>query len=498
MRKLLSALLLLSLSVPADAARIVAPLVQPGGFTLAPAAASQAGLLRGMEAHLSAAQSLLNPASTLPALSALPVLPALSFSAGASEQPAQVRSAAEYLSRQALAATAPQPESAAAARLVGAALANPVLRAETAEILRASGEDGRRVAERLEQAAQAVAGRADLAQLSRDMASGAGARDAGRLIAELFDGRSLSGLGEDMPLEAFVGYAARRFGAGREAPVAALARSGASIEAMPGDSDLSGRVELSPLTNPEREAAVYDLFRQAGASEAEIISQDIGRGSHNFMVVKKGRTDRVVVVGGHHDKVHQGAGTIDNWTGATMVISLYQAMKDLDTEATYVFMTFGREEEGLVGSQKYVASLTRQQIAKIDAMLNLDTMAVDGTFSWRNKSDRVLLDMFAKLAKAKGLDLKEVSFSGGDSDQTSFRRAGIPGGMLYGASEDVIWDIIHSENDTFARFSFKHYKNAFLLALETLKHLDVNRARPAGFWGWLAGLPGRWAAQLLG
>lgn len=46
-------------------------------------------------------------------------------------------------------------------------------------------------------------------------------------------------------------------------------------------------------------------------------------------------------------KERRGHGTIDNWTGATMAVNLYQAMQDADTEATYIFMAFGRENDGL-------------------------------------------------------------------------------------------------------------------------------------------------------
>ena len=66
---------------------------------------------------------------------------------------------------------------------------------------------------------------------------------------------------------------------------------------------------------------------------------------------------------------------------------------------------------------------------------------------------------------------------GGDSDSSSFRRAGIPAMTVLGASRDVIWDIIHSENDTIAHFSVFHYRNAFLLTLALIKKLDLEPAR---------------------
>ncbi|OGR92520.1 MAG: hypothetical protein A2V88_05715 [Elusimicrobia bacterium RBG_16_66_12] len=249
---------------------------------------------------------------------------------------------------------------------------------------------------------------------------------------------------------------------------------------LPTDKELYDRMARSPLTNAEREKAVIELFKLGGAKPEEIVVQDVGRGQNNIFVVKKGRTDRVIVVGGHHDKVSRGAGTIDNWTGATLVANLYQALRDQDSEATIVFITFGREEDGLVGSERYLQTLSKAQRAKIDAMVNLDTLAVDGTFSWKNNSTRALLDRIKTVAAAARRDLKEATLSGGDADSSTFRQAGIPAMTLFGASQDVIFDIIHSENDTMAAFSLDHYRNAYLLTIELLKSLDREKLGPVG------------------
>lgn len=249
---------------------------------------------------------------------------------------------------------------------------------------------------------------------------------------------------------------------------------------LPTDQELYDRMARSPLTNAEREKVTIELFKLGGAKPEEIVVQDIGRGQNNIMVVKKGRTDRVIVLGGHHDKVREGAGTIDNWTGATLVTNLHQALRGQDTDATIVFISFGREEDGLIGSERYLETLSRDQAGKIDAMVNLDTLAVDGTFSWKNNSTRALLDRVKAVAAASKRDLAEAYLSGGDADSSTFRHAGIPAITIFGASQDVIFDIIHSERDTMAAFNLDHYRNAFLLTLELLKSLDREKLGPVG------------------
>lgn len=280
-------------------------------------------------------------------------------------------------------------------------------------------------------------------------------------------------------------------------------------EGVPTDGEMNSKMELSPLTNPEREAAVIELFKAAGANPEEIIRQDAGRGRSNYYVVKKGTkkpgllpqlrrvaytaafaalsfvtgqhlvspAERIVIVGAHHDKVSEGRGTIDNWTGSTMMINLYQAMRDVDTEATFVFIAFAREEEGLLGSEAYLKSLSAADRKKVDAMVNLDTLGVDGTYSWKNNSSRSLLDLIAAVAKKGSYALTEALLNGGDADSSTFLHAGIPAMTVYGASEEVIFDIIHSERDNMTAFNLPHYKNAYLLTLALLKALDLAPVR---------------------
>jgi hypothetical protein len=301
--------------------------------------------------------------------------------------------------------------------------------------------------------------------------------EAAAALTLAFDGRMIA---PSAPVEAapssltpeqFALEGRRRFEAVRRAEKPSKVQP----EEVATDEEMRGRLDRLPGTNPEREKYVIDLFKLAGAKPEDIVLQDIGHGKHNIMVVKKGKTDRVIVVGGHHDKVEAGMGAIDNGTGSTMVANLYQALHDQQTDATIVFVAFGREEEGLLGSEAYLRSLTDAQKSKIDAMVNLDTLGVDGTFSWKNNSTRALLDRVKSVAAATHRDLAEAHLDGGDADSSSFRGAGIPAITIYGASEDVIFDIIHTDRDTMGAFDLGHYKNAYLLVLDLVKSLDEKK-----------------------
>lgn len=309
-------------------------------------------------------------------------------------------------------------------------------------------------------------------------------RGEAEALSAAFDGFKTVSSGDGvlaaaMPAPEAFALKARRLFAKLRRTEAALATEARSLPqgATATDGEIDERLRNLPTTNPERQKYMIELFKLAGAKTSDIVLQDAGRGHNNIVVVKKGRTDRVIVVGGHYDKVSVGRGTIDNGTGSTLVANLYQVLHDVVTDATIVFVAFAREEEGLIGSKAYVRSLTQAQRAKVDAMINLDTLAVNGTFSWKNNSTRALLDRFNQVS-GKGHAVAEASLNGGDADSSTFRDAGIPAVTIFGASQDVIFGKIHSENDNMSAFNLKEYKNAYMLTLAALRSLDQTPLRP--------------------
>jgi Zn-dependent M28 family amino/carboxypeptidase len=86
-----------------------------------------------------------------------------------------------------------------------------------------------------------------------------------------------------------------------------------------------------------------------------------------------GTSDRVIIVGAHFDPISAGDGVVDNWSGASLLPSLYQSTKVDPHKHTYIFIGFADEEKGEVGSRFYARQLTTQQVSTTDAMVNMDT-----------------------------------------------------------------------------------------------------------------------------
>lgn len=248
------------------------------------------------------------------------------------------------------------------------------------------------------------------------------------------------------------------------------------------DAELLDELKSAPRDNVERVERLVALYEQAGAPADAIRKQAVpSRGEvdqilHNVIVVKKGKSDKLIVVGGHLDKVPPGDGIIDDWSGACMATNLYQALRDVETEHTFVFMGFAYEERGLVGSREYVKTLTPEEKARHKAMVNLECLGVGGPFLWTNGSTDELEALAHKVAEAHGLPLEDHVIRGVGADSIPFEQAGIPNITFDGLPPDK-FSLIHSKDDIFANIDPKRYTDAYKVVLRYL--IDLDKGVPA-------------------
>jgi alkaline phosphatase isozyme conversion protein len=96
--------------------------------------------------------------------------------------------------------------------------------------------------------------------------------------------------------------------------------------------------------------------------------------SRNVIATRAG-DDQMIVVGAHMDSVSVGTGAGDNASGVAAMLGAAETLADIETVHTLVFVAFGAEEAGLVGSHEYVNSLG-DRIHNVIAMINLDSVGV--------------------------------------------------------------------------------------------------------------------------
>src|ERR1700722_2198392 len=102
-------------------------------------------------------------------------------------------------------------------------------------------------------------------------------------------------------------------------------------------------------TNSAREQELHELFEEAGCNGDRLTEQPV-KHSHdpNVICVLPGQTDSQIIVGGHFDFVDKGQGVVDNWSGCSLLPSLYQSIKTSPRRHAFVFIGFTDEEKGMV------------------------------------------------------------------------------------------------------------------------------------------------------
>jgi len=168
-----------------------------------------------------------------------------------------------------------------------------------------------------------------------------------------------------------------------------------------------------------------------------------------------GDPNNVIVVGAHLDSVPRGPGINDNGSGSAGILEIAEqfSARGIEPRNKIRFAWWGAEELGLIGSRRYVASLSPAELDKIALNLNFDMMgspnfvrfvydgdnsafpvgpsAADGP-PGSGEIERVFHDYFG----SQGLASSETPFSG-RSDYGPFIAQGIPAGGLFTGAEGV-------------------------------------------------------------
>jgi len=162
------------------------------------------------------------------------------------------------------------------------------------------------------------------------------------------------------------------------------------------------------------------------------------------------KPDEAVILGAHLDSWDLGTGSTDNGTGSMAVLEAARTLAKLNLKPkrTIRFVLFTGEEEGLVGSVKYVDA-HKDELEKISGVLVHDsgTGRVLTLGLHDNYQDREIVDQV--LAPLKELKLLEPTMRRSfGTDHASFDDVGVPGFFVVqdGAEYNQTH---HSQSDTF-------------------------------------------------
>jgi Iap family predicted aminopeptidase len=238
---------------------------------------------------------------------------------------------------------------------------------------------------------------------------------------------------------------------------------------------VEGRLREYSGTNSERGARLKRMFVEAGCGEY-LTEQPVKYSkSPNVICVLPGTSDRVVIVGAHFDRVPTSDGVADNWSGASLLPSLYESVKIEQRQHTYVFIGFTDEEKGLVGSHFYARHMTREQAAATDAMINLDTLGLAPAEVWTHRSDKRLTQALNAVAKHLKVPLTGLNFetAGYSTDSESFASRKIPRITIHSLNQKSQNDrILHTSKDRLLVMHLDDYYDTYHLLAVYLGFVD--------------------------
>jgi putative aminopeptidase FrvX len=227
-------------------------------------------------------------------------------------------------------------------------------------------------------------------------------------------------------------------------------------------------------TNSERGARLKRMFIDAGCGE-HLSEQPVKYSkAPNVICELPGTSDRIIIVGAHFDRVPESDGVADNWSGASLLPSLYEAVKIDRRRHTFIFIGFTDEEKGLVGSRFYARKMTRDQVAATDAMINLDTLGLAPTEVWTHRSDKRLIQALAGAADHLKSPLTGVNFEYvGSTDSESFASRKIPRLTIHSLTQKSEDDqILHTSKDKLSAMNLDDYHDTYQLLALYLVYLD--------------------------
>ena len=213
-------------------------------------------------------------------------------------------------------------------------------------------------------------------------------------------------------------------------------------------TDITHDLAAVPCKNKDRLEAVKKLFAEMGAGDADIAVEKID-GVENVLVTKKGKTAATIIVSAHYDKVSDGCGALDNWTGIVIIANLYRTYRTVDTDKTYIFAAFDQEEKGLIGSRKMARSIARDVRPTYCADINVDSFGFTLPQVMDNTTSEKLRNAAEGLANDLKMPFHHAPIVGASADSASFIAVGIPAITFHGMT--ATWQsYLHTSNDKLA------------------------------------------------
>ncbi|KAF2877292.1 aminopeptidase Y precursor [Massariosphaeria phaeospora] len=200
---------------------------------------------------------------------------------------------------------------------------------------------------------------------------------------------------------------------------------------------LSGE-EPSPILEQFSKNHSVDAIAYIDAEVSEIQTANI------IAQTSAGDPANCVMLGAHSDSVAEGPGINDDGSGTISLLEVATQLTKFAVNNCVRFAWWAGEEEGLLGSDYYVDSLSPAENRRIRLFMDYDMMAspnfayqiYNATNAANPLGSEQVRDLYIAWYEAAGLNYTFIPFDG-RSDYDGFIRAGIPGGGIATGAEGI-------------------------------------------------------------
>lgn len=228
-------------------------------------------------------------------------------------------------------------------------------------------------------------------------------------------------------------------------------------------------IAMAECDDDNRLESVKKLFKEKGAADSEIVVEDFDSVENVVLTIKGG--EETVIIGAHFDKVKDGCGVFDNWSGVVLVANLYGAVRKYPGKKTFKFVAFGKEEKGLVGSGKMAKAIPKEERDRYCAMINFDSFGMYYPQVLNNVSDKKLKELARQSAEELKIPYSDASIDWARSDSASFQKVDIPAITLHGLGQGFE-KIIHSPNDKIEEVEINSLYHGYRMGLTLMSKID--------------------------
>jgi hypothetical protein len=228
------------------------------------------------------------------------------------------------------------------------------------------------------------------------------------------------------------------------------------------------RMKEIPATNAARAARLKELFAQAGCNGNSLFEQTVEGADSPNIVCRLGTPNAsTVIVGGHYDLTSSPQRPLDNWSGAALLPALYQSLRERKRSHSFVFVAFADNGNSPTGAEFFARHLSRSELGRAEAMINVDALGLSPTKVWTAHSDKDLVHALIVMVYALKLPASQIDIAAvGNTDSDPFATRHIPQITIHSLTQQNV------STGVTTQFRPNNYYDTYRLLCGYLAYLD--------------------------